>query len=124
MNKLQKARPIGRVNELSEDWNQYFDSFFNPFMPRYNRYITQWTQTDDGYVSEFELPGIHKSELEIEKTGKTIHVKANGKNRQYFYQVHLPADAMTDDIDAKLEDGILYLSVKSGKTTGTKIEVK
>ncbi len=128
-----------------EDFYNLLDDFFND---RPNKMgITRETfkldiqEDDKEYVVEAHLPGVNKEEVNIElNEGRlTISVtkdeKVNEEKKNYVYKesryssmsrsIYL-ADAKSDGVKAKLENGILYINVpKQEKIDTTKrIEIE
>ncbi len=102
-------------------------------------------RADDGeYVINADLPGINKEDVTLEVREDSLLIKAEAKEekeekgkgfirrergfRSYYRQVPLPEDALlTEDIDAKLEKGVLEIHVKrqEGETKAPrKVEIK
>jgi len=75
----------------------------------------------------FETPGINKEDVKIEVTGNTLEVSAetrheeeeNAKNylrrercvSKFYRALELPEDVVTDKVDAKMENGILEITL-------------
>ncbi len=96
---------------------------------------------DKGYYLEIDLPGVKKENIDISVNDGVLVVsgerklekKEEGPNytriESFFGRFErafkLPADADTDNIDAKYEDGVLKIFIpKKQKPAGKKIEVK
>lgn len=113
--------------------------------------LTAWHQprldikTVDGqYVIHADLPGIEKEDVTLEVRNDSLLIKAESKEekeekgegyirrergfRSYYRQVPLPEDALiNEDIDAKLEKGVLEIRVKrqeSETKTSRKVNIK
>jgi HSP20 family protein len=74
-------------------------------------------ETVNGKTFELALPGFSKKDLSIEVDGRILSVSAEIKEdeetrwRHSFHKSYqLPNDADTDQIDAKMENGILSLT--------------
>ena len=69
------------------------------------------------YQLRFEVPGLKKGEVKVEAEGNTIRVKAEGgsEKAEHNYNVGhtlvLPDNVNTDDVEAKLENGLLTIKV-------------
>lgn len=82
-------------------------------------------ETDDAYIVEVELPGVRKGDVDIELSGGRLTVAGERKEREragilrrrtrtvgrFFYEVVLPGDIDDDGVDAKLDDGVLTITV-------------
>ena len=119
-----------------EDFYNMLDDFFtDPWLTgRRTReaFKMDVQQTDNEYTIEAELPGVNKDDVSLEMNDGTLRISVNreeskndeGKNynhreRRYASMsraVHL-ADAEADGISAKLDGGILKVSVPRQKNT-------
>jgi HSP20 family protein len=82
-------------------------------------------ETDDGYESELELPGVKKGDIEIAVSGRRLTVSGERKEKErvgvlrrrertvgrFQYEIVLPADVEEAGVTAKLEDGVLTVHV-------------
>lgn len=95
-------------------------------------------ETDDAYVVDVELPGVDKKDITVEANGRRLTVSGERKERertgilrrrtrtigQFFYEVVLPNEIADEEIDAKLADGVLTVTVpKSGRDQRRRIRV-
>ncbi|KAA0055710.1 hypothetical protein IC582_003206 [Cucumis melo] len=83
---------------------------FQEFEPRYD-----WVHHPDSHVLVVRLSGFRSNQLKVQvtSTGK-LRVSGerklgNGKWLRFEKEIDIPADADTDKISAKLEEGILYV---------------
>jgi HSP20 family protein len=96
-------------------------------------------ETDDAYVVEAELPGVKRSDVEVELVGNELTISGEVKERErkgilrwqarrtgrFDYRVTLPDSVDPEKIDASLADGVLTVQVpKSEKARRRKIEIK
>lgn len=81
----------------------------------------------DVYIVEAELPGLKREDVSIEIGEGTLYIKAQKEERveesgegyirrergsaSYYRRLSLPADADRDHISAKLEDGLLRITI-------------
>jgi HSP20 family protein len=96
-------------------------------------------ETDDAYVLELELPGVHKDDVNIEVRDNEVRVTGEIKQKerkgvlrrqmrrvgQFQYVLALPGDIDPEQVDASLHDGVL--SVRLGKSAASQprqIEVR
>lgn len=136
--------PFNRNNNLRETGFENFynmlDDFFNDSFPRRNLQFDTFKldiqEEDKQYVIEAELPGIKKEEIDLSlNEGKlTISVEHNenreNKEKNYIHKERRfssmrrtigLADANPDQISAKLDDGLLRITVpKVEKIDSTK----
>lgn len=82
-------------------------------------------ETDDAYILEAELPGVHKKDLDVEINGRRLIVSGERKERErtgilrrrtrsvgrFFCEVVLPGEVDEGSIKAALVDGVLTVTV-------------
>ena len=90
------------------------------------------TETDDAYLAEIEVPGVHRKDLTVEVTGGELRVSGEIVEKQkvgwlrhrtrhvghFAYRTTLPSDIDADYISADLADGVL--TVRMPKTEAAK----
>ena len=83
-------------------------------------------EVEDGFVYEFDVPGLDKSEIEIEVTKGYLSVKGKSASRQYNYLVGMPIEVDEDKTEAALINGVLSVTIKKmvKKEKKSKIEIK
>ncbi len=74
----------------------------------------------DHYEIIIELAGARKEDINIEMKDRTLHITANTKYKKYKHSITLPADASTTDVKAKLNNGILVVTLKKKVNGGAK----
>ncbi len=95
-------------------------------------------ETDTNWTIDLELPGVDKSDVEVETHGRTVVVRGERKQKErtgvvrqrsrisgtFRYEVTLPGDIDLTGIDAKLDNGELIITIpKSEVEKPRKIEV-
>jgi HSP20 family protein len=96
-------------------------------------------ETDDAYVVEAELPGVKREDVNIEMDRNELSITGEIKEQErqgilrkrtrrvgrFEYRVQLPNVVDSDNVDAKLEDGVLRIRLpKSERAERRRIEVK
>lgn len=82
-------------------------------------------ESDKAYTLTLELPGYKQSHLEITMEENALTVKAKREGHSYERTVTLPSDVDGNKIEAKLEDGLLVITLpKSPKAKPRTIEIK
>ena len=96
-------------------------------------------ETDDEYVIEIELPGVHKNDIDISVAGQRVTVSGERKEKErvgilrrrtrsvgrFRYEVVLPEDVDDANVTASLDGGVLSLRVPKRQTERPRhIEVK
>jgi HSP20 family protein len=88
------------------------------------------SETDDAYVAEVELPGVHRDDISVELAGQELVItgeyKETGKEGRtlrrgrragrFEYRALLPGQAAEDKITATLADGVLTVTVPKTET--------
>jgi len=95
-------------------------------------------ETDDAYIVEAELPGVREKDVDIEVMGNELMITGDIKERErqgvlrrqtrrtgrFEFRVMLPERIGSDDVGAKLKDGVLTVRVpKSQRAERRRIEV-
>jgi len=112
-----------------------FDDWFrNPFtsLPALSRLFNNWTgesgagslatdihEDKDSYLARFEVPGVKKEDVKIELNDRLLTVSAEKKEKNgeeessssYSRSISVPDSVKADSISAKLEDGILTVTL-------------
>jgi len=140
-NNLVRANGAGS----DEFYNMLDDFFSDGFMPRRSlirdTFKLDIVEKENEYLVEAEMPGIRKDEIDLNIDGDTLCVsvnrieESNNDGKNYIHRerrassmcrrVRL-ADAKLEDIKAKLEDGVLTITVsKDTKANSSrKIEIE
>lgn len=83
------------------------------------------TETDTAYVFELDLPGVRREDVTVDLNGTTLSITGELKEREdkglfhrrtrrtgkFAYRVTLPRTVNADNVEAKLADGVLTVSV-------------
>ncbi len=91
---------------LTDQTRQFFD---NPLLdliwgPRH----TESVRTVEGStILEIEAPGVKRESIEVTVEGVVLSIKGARRGSQVIQKYRLPEDIDTDQLSAKLEDGIL-----------------
>lgn len=68
--------------------------------------------TDSGWNIEVELPGLTKEDLNIEVDSNTLTIEElDEENKFSALKFKIPKDSIKDNISAKMENGILNVSI-------------
>lgn len=92
------------------------------FSSRSQNFDYRISKSEHGHEISVDLPGVKKEDVEItpEADGIELKWKRNGKAYSYFVPLLNPSERST----AKLENGVLTISVPEEKASKKKIEVK
>lgn len=84
-------------------------------------------KTDTGYVLELPVIGLTKEDLSIKISNGKLEIKGGKEDHRWsptFEKVFtLPEDVDKNDVTAKVENGLLTLTVKIGKEFETIVNV-
>lgn len=141
-NRNKKNLTTTGFDDFYDMLDNFFEDSYSPF-----RSLTRDTfkvdvqDNDDEYLIEAELPGIDKKDVSIEMNENRLAIgierqeEVNEEKKNYIHRerrcssmqrcIYLK-DAAQEDIEAKLENGILSIKVPKDKekTTVRKIDVK
>jgi HSP20 family protein len=136
---------MAEIEQLQDQMGQIISSFFRDPNLGAGQQPSVWVpaadieETDDAYVLELELPGVHKGDVTIELRDNEVRITGEIKQRertgvlrrqtrrvgQFEYTVMLPGDVDPEKVEANLHDGVL--TVRLGKAAASQprqIEVK
>lgn len=121
---------------MLNDWDR---SFFAPI--RYRTSTTEQTmapacdvtESEDGYVLSFDVPGLKKEDINIEVTGRQVTISGERKREEqqqngnthriervygkFQRTFELPEGINTEVIDASYENGVLKVAVPKAETS-------
>ena len=106
---------LSHWNEFDEIANQMFKQFCTPVGMNTRRPNWDVTTTEKGWNVEIEMPGLTKEEINIEVNNNSILISEvkdeESEARNENLRFTLPKTADKESISAKMENGILNLSV-------------
>ena len=123
----------GQIGSLLDGWGGLSLLPRSGFIPR-----ADVEETDDAYLVELELPGVHKKEIDISVAGRRLTVSGERKEKErvgllrrrtrsvgrFHYELVLPSPIDPDAVDATLDDGVLTVRVpKAAGQQPKRIEV-
>ena len=137
--------PMSELEELSERMRHLFEQTLGFSWPPQHTEGGGWSplvdieETDDAYVVEADLPGVHRDEIEIELLGNELSLTGEIRPRErlgtmrrqarrtgrFEYRVTLPDQVDSDGVDANLAEGVLTIRVpKAEQAQRRRIDVK
>ena len=106
---------LSHWNEFDEIANQMFKQFCTPVGMNTRRPNWNVTTTEKGWNVEIEMPGLTKEDISIELKNNSILISEikdeESETRYENLRYALPKTADKESISAKMENGILNLSV-------------
>ncbi|MHA1892904.1 MAG: Hsp20/alpha crystallin family protein [Candidatus Helarchaeota archaeon] len=152
MTDIILRRPMSwflRPFEIYDEFDDYLDKFWNDFPLGIPDDITEFRiprselkELDDEFIMELELPGLDKEDVKFEITNNRIleikgerrtsekeveegKFEKTEKHHSTFYQkIKLPKEIKTDEIDAKMENGLLMVHLPKMETKEEKTKIK
>ncbi len=143
----EKSNRFLNPQDVFNDFGDFIEDFFAPkwnlhFDPKTTTFKIDVKETDNAYVIEAELPGVKKEDINIDINKQTLRISVNHKTQcntssnGYIHRERCTssmsrsirlADAQLNDIKAKLDQGILYITVAkccTEKDNVRKIEIE
>jgi len=137
----QRSGPFAEFDQVSERMRRLLDQTFGGMLAESSGWIpaVDIEEQDDAYVVEAELPGVRREDVEIELSGSELMITGEAKEREregivrrrtrrvgrFEYRVRLPEQVDAEQIEAKLEHGVLTVRVpKSERAQRHKIEIQ
>jgi HSP20 family molecular chaperone IbpA len=108
---------------IDRDFERFLSDFFAPA----RRAGVQVAQDEQAWTVTLDVPGIGREHLTIDVDGAVVRVQTvKDAPRQYQAAYELPADIDAEATSAKLENGVLTLTLAKKKpvVTARQIEVK
>lgn len=142
--ETQRWEPLSELDQVTERMRRILEQTFG-FTPPMLTEQGGWAplvdieEADDAYVIEAELPGVKEKDVNIELVGNELTISGEIKERErkgvlrrqtrrtgrFEYHVTVPNQVNSEQIDAKLVDGVLTIRVpKSERAERRKIVVK
>lgn len=140
----QQRSPFAELDQLGDRLRRMLEETFGDFTPALTE-TAGWVpnvdleEQDDAYVVEAELPGARREDVNIELVGRELSIKGEMKEKEregilrrrtrrvgrFEFRVTLPDQVEPDQIDARLEDGVLTVRIpKAERAQRRRIEVK
>jgi HSP20 family protein len=138
--------PLGELEQVTQRVRQMLEQTMgDPFLPSTIGDLESWAppvdieEQDDAYVVEAEVPGVKRGDVNIELIGNELLISGEIKERErvgiirrrtrrrgrFAYRVALPEQVDPNEIDAKLDDGVLTVRVpKSQRAQRRRVEIK
>ena len=108
--------PALRTRAFDRSFERFLnDAFFAPASGR-----AKVEQNEEAWTLSLDVPGITREQLAIDVDGAVVSVKTvEGAPRQYRAAYEFPADIDAEATSAKLENGVLTLTVGKKKPVVT-----
>ena len=133
----RRFQPFPQFDQLQAQVGELLESALSgdaaPWVP-----AVDIEETDNAWIVEAELPGVDKKDVDIEMNDNELVVRGEIKEREregvlrrrtrrvgeFEFRVTMPSQANPDDIDAKLDHGVLRIRVpKAEESQPRRIEI-
>lgn len=118
--------PMGELSRLNQHLQRLVDSWGLPSsLSRGFAPLADVEETDEAFLVEIDLAGVHREDVNIELSGRRLVVSVERKERErarilrkrtrtvgrFHYEVVLPGELNDDDVSATLDKGALSVRV-------------
>jgi HSP20 family protein len=116
MADLMRWNPFDEFRRITEAFERELNRWWSrPAWTAYSSFDTRISTSDDGYRIRIPLPGIAPEHVEVNVTGRTLHVRATEREGdsdvvRYEQVLTLPATVDTEKIAATFNHGLLELT--------------
>jgi len=123
------------TNEIERFFEENLWDIYNPFKKNWlannvNQFYphVDFSETDNDYSLEFDLPGLKKEDIDIKLDGQLLTIrgtreekhKTQGRNfytkersyGEFMRSITLPSNVKSDSIDASFQDGVLHITLQ------------
>ena len=109
-----------RLDHLLDD--MFFIGNDDFFVKNYkvNNRSCGWSETESGYEHESNLAGFKKKNVKVKAENGILEVSAKQGDKEYLRHYSIPDKANTSSIEARLEDGMLYLKINKKESEKSK----
>jgi HSP20 family protein len=119
--QLSRMDPMAELNRVQDRLSHLIDVWSWPSFFEDGAALADVEETDDAYLVELDLPGVDKSDIEIQLAGRRLIVSGVRKERerkgvlrhrtrtvgQFRHEILLPGDVDSAQVSASLADGVL-----------------
>jgi HSP20 family protein len=141
--------PLNDLDQLNDRMRRILEQTFGPLAPAFGTLapaesdmwmpLVDIEEQDDAYVVEADLPGVKSKDVKIEQVGNELMISGEFKQREregvvrrktrrtgkFSYRVALPERVDSENIDARLDSGVLTIRVpKSQRAERRQIQIK
>jgi len=137
----ERREPFGELELLNERMRRMLEQTFGGLAPLDGDAwapLVDIEEQDDAYVIEAEVPGVKRDDVNVEQIGNQLLISGEIKEQQrkgtlrrkarrvgrFAYRVMLPERVDHEQIEAKLNDGVLTVRVpKSQRAQRRHVEI-
>jgi HSP20 family protein len=141
----ERWEPLTELEQMTERMRRMLEQTFGAFgwsSPLQERAgwspLVDLEETDDAYVVEAEVPGVKREDVNVELVGNELSItgeikeperkgavrRQSRRTGRFAYRVSLPSHLEQERVEAKLDGGILKVTVpKSERAQRRRIEI-
>jgi HSP20 family protein len=140
----ERWEPSGELEQFNDRMRRMLEQTFAGFSGTADGVKHGWSplvdieEQDDAYVLEADLPGVHREDVKVEQVGSELVISGEFKERErkgilrkqtrrvgrFGYRISLPEQVASDNIEAKLKDGVLTVRVpKAQRAQRREVEI-
>jgi HSP20 family protein len=140
----ERREPSGELEQFNDRMRRMLEQTFAGFSGTADGAKHGWSplvdieEQDDAYVLEADLPGVHREVVKVEQVGSELVISGEFKQRErkgilrkqtrrvgrFGYRISLPEQVASDNIEAKLKDGVLTVRVpKAQRAQRREVEI-
>ena len=95
-------------------------------LPNSREPLVDTQESEDQLIYDIEIPGVIKSEIDLEATNDMLIINVTNPERAYYKEIPLPTEVDPDSANAEFNNGILSINLKKIKpnTKGKKLKIK
>jgi HSP20 family protein len=124
------------MERMFGELNERFGGDLHPSMAETRSPAVDMKEEDDRYILKADLPGMKKDNVSIEITDEYMEIKGIGEgskeesgegyvwkersHTKFFRRLPLPEDADPEEVKAKMDDGVLELTIRKRADTEPK----
>jgi HSP20 family protein len=145
--------PFDEIRRLQSEFNRFFEDFWrkqdfsvpvtqSQFISGFREPLADIKETNSEYIVTMELPGINKSDIELNVTDSDLEVKVERKEaieergsdfirsersyRGFYRNLRFPSKVIPDEATARYKDGVLEIRIPKAEVSKKtkKIEIK
>jgi HSP20 family protein len=112
-------------------FSNYLDFYNNPIQSTVLQSLSEksfgsWKDNGESYSISLDLPGVDKDSLEVEIHDRqlTLRTKKDSPQRKYNVSILLPRNINRDAIEAKLDLGVLDITIPKRQENKLLVSVK
>jgi HSP20 family protein len=131
--------PVGELSQMQSRLGRLIDVWPWSAVFEDGAGLADIEETDDAYIVDIDLPGVKKSDINIEVVGDRLVIRGERKERErkgvlrrrvrtvgeFRYEIELPGEIDPEQVSASLSDGTLSLVLpKASSERAKRIQVQ